>query len=551
MKLRGDKKLLCSKVKLIVVEHRQLCLLQIRLSKRRFSLEKFERHTIPSADDFAAWAKAISAEFVRSSSFFQRGPILLILPHFSPSIRHVEIPAVLPRFQRETIGQAFEIEGALREKDYAWDYYPLDDDGSQFYVFGERRAILRPFLNLFLSTEICPDQAILPVFADFLGLASDGRAGHSLKVDISDDFTTLLFSGGDRVFMRYLDFGWNRLIQSLAREFGETEEEIRLRLEKFLNREAAATRREEIILQRGFRDFCSEIDGQIHRTELHYGTHLSGRRFGQIFWVSSLAHSQRLQDHWQEKYEITGTTFEVGRFLSIPRAMRKKVAPVGSATWLRIFHSVRHFAFVGFALPGPFIGEKLRARILRRQTRKLALESVSLVSLICLLGSFYRLGELKFLRAALDEKQSQSVRLQIRSQEFDRSQREAELMRQNFQLQNRVTERQNFLLRLFATLEWTLGAAGNCWLDRFNFPDGVRPVDASGEVSIGLTGRFFVEDPNNPEAMRLLGRQFESLLDNLSRLGFIRRMEQPSISPIRGNVAQFGLTIVVDAKEIL
>lgn len=551
MKLRDDQKVLCSKVRLIVVESGRLLLLQIRLSKRRFSLEQFEEYGLPDRENFAAWARALSAAFLKASPCFRRGSVFLLLPHFAPLIKHVEIPPVLDRFERETVGQAFEMEASIREKDYAWDCLPIKAGGSEFYVFAEKRAILRPFLNLFLSTDICPNGAILPVFADFLAMANDGKVGHSLKVDISDEFTVLGFSGGDRIFVRYLNFGWNWLLNLLAKNFGETLEEVRRRLEKFLVREENPIKKEETILQNGFRDFCNELQGHIRRTELHYANHLSGKHFTQISWVASMAHCQRLQEFWLQKYGITGSSFEIGRFLAIPRGMRKRTAAVGSATWLRIFHSMKYFAFRGAGSACPFVGEKLRERAIRRQSRRLLLEGVSLFSMAFLLGSFYRLGELKFLRAELAERQSQFARMQIRSQEFNQLQSQMEKIRRNFQLQNRICGRQNAFVKFLASLESALAAATNCWIDRLTFPEDGAVSISDNEISIAIAGRFFVDDPEKPERQMLLLRQFEALVENLHNSGLIRRMEDISIDPLAGHIAKFRLTIVVDAHELL
>lgn len=544
---KRPKKMSRSQVRLLLLERDHLCAFYFSLTGQRLSLKNsFFQSLNDGAADHGWWDELASA-LMKIPATFRRTPLLLIMPNFSPRVRHLTVPAVEPGRVRETIRDALEMAGEIGP-DFAWDSLPAVEksDVLDRYIFAERQENLKPLFDLLLSAEVLPDEALVPHYLDYENALSR-ESKRVLSLALGHDSISLTLSGGDRLYSRQLTYGWSRPLAELEEKFQSPPFKVRENAEKWLAGVAFDDRKEEAAYGRCFSAFFKRISNEISKSEAYYSQQLNGSHFDFIFLTSSLFATDRLEKFLAESSRARVQRFDMSYHLkpAIRASKRSKEPKLSSLTWLRVYQAIEHHKRFSRSHLSPFIPVNLRQQIRRRRKVGLMVGALTLAFFWLGLGSLYRYGQVLILESACQTEERQLAELKVDEEKSRTALREWHSLLDRFAAYDKIQKRQAGWAALFCDLERALKAAGGGWIEEFSLANGdqVRPTRENGQIRIA--GRFYLDPEREEEA----SQKFDRFIGELKSSSLVVDVSDIYLSEREGHTVRFHGTIVVPAKE--
>jgi hypothetical protein len=476
------------------------------------------------------WWTTVSKALAELPNTFRNRPCTLILPHHFPLVKWVTIPPVEPFLERATLADAIELELPIKRDDYAWDY--IGAGGGGYYIFAEKRTQLAPIFDLCAAADFYPDNAILPPMADFsraLRLARE-RDANLLHLCIDGTSTTLILTGGKRPYLRYLNFGWDRLFADLEEGGGEPWQAA---LKNWLAGRPCGEWQDAA--ERRGQEFFSALSQEILRTEMHQIHHLAGKHFLEILFHGS-GDCSTLERLLEGKCRVPVRSFLPEEHCKFSRSLRARARQIGALSWMRLLEAG---IFHGSS-PPPFLPHFIQRRRFISQVHGLVVAATALLWGALTIGIAYHNAEHNLL-----ERQRLEL-VKIRAQACLLSKRNTlamagtERLVQNFSRIEEVRRRQENWLRLFADLSKTLASVEDAWLDDFS-PEMPRvPQLQIGRIAIA--GRLLLGSKNEDDVAK---ERLARLLAGLQKLAWVAAIEDVAILPREGFLQAFRCVLVL------
>jgi hypothetical protein len=462
-------------------------------------------------------------------------PCTLVLPHNLPLVKWVALPAVEPFLLRATLADALGLDQPFPHEDYVWDHIGASGDGH--YVFAEQRVQLAPIFDLLATAGFYPDGAIPPLMADFsraLRVAAT-RTSNLLHLGIGEGSTTLILTGGKRPYLRYVNFGWDRLFADGEGDLGG--ERWARALRSWLAGQKVGDEDLQRAAERRGMEFFTALHEEILRTEMHQIHHLGGKHFPEFFFYGSGDNSLLLQ-LLQEKYRAKGHAFQPEDHCTLARSVRARAGRLDSLIWMRLLEAG---TFQG-SVPCPFLPQFIRRRKLAAQVRGVATAATALLWGMLLVGIAYHGLEGSLLAGQRQELVQAHSRATVLAKRYALVRKEEERLVENFTRIDTVRQRQENWLRLFSDLQTVLARAGDAWLEEFQL-EGDRQ---SPHARIALTGKLLLPRDGDAAAREGLDR----LLAGLQILRWVNAVENVVILPREGFLQAFHCSLVLQNLQL-
>jgi hypothetical protein len=439
---------------------------------------------------------------------------------------------VEPFLLRATLADALGLDQAFPHEDYVWDH--VGADGNGYYVFAEERTQLAPLFNLLAEADFYPDGALPPLMADFsraLQVAAT-RKGNLLHLSISDHSTTLILTGGKRPYLRYLNFGWDRLHAVREGDVATDGAELAKALQNWrAGHKMGESDLQEAAERRGL-EFFAALHEEIMRTEMHQIHHLGGKHFPEFFFYGD-GDNSLLVRLLEERYRAKGHVFLPEEYCVLSRSARTAGNRIGALTWMRLLEAG---TFQG-SIPSPFLPGFIRRRKFVSQLQNVATAVVALLWGALAVGIAYYSAESNLLerqRLALVPVYSRATVLAKR-QELVRKERER--LVENFIRIDAVRQRQENWLRIFADLQTVLASVGDAWLEELHLEENKY----NPSCKIAIAGRLLL--PREADSAAREG--LERLLAGLQGLRWVNTVENMAILPRTGFLQAFRCTLAL------
>ena len=498
--------------------------------------------------DDVRWMDSIADALAKMPSRFRAAPCTVILPHMEPLVKWISVPPVERHFLRNTVADAMEVDLPIREDEFAWEFLLSTEGGGEIggYVFAERRSNIAPLFDLLASEFTYVDGAIVPLMADFSELDRNGKSGKmELQLCIGDTFTTIAFSGGSRPYMRYLSYGWNKLLGVTATESnGLWGSELKNALNSWLLEKKLSVEVEAEVHVR-VEKFLDTIVNEITETELQYVHSFSGKHAATARVFSSLAASARMERMLAERLKTNVLAFDRGAIFQSLSA--SKIANgVDDLTFMRLLWvcglEMRTPSKLAPFVPEFIVGKRLRERILRKAASALAIAIAALaIGMVGLGGKKFIVG--REIRAiTLQRKQEETVYSNLHSVDARLA-----AVKHQFACMEAIRKRQGSWLVIFADLQDAIISTGDAWLTDFRSPGKIGTANALDPITAHISGYMLIKEAGGDTADGVINRM-NQLIKNLRACESIAEVTEIVFPPQTGQLQPFQclLTLKID-----
>jgi hypothetical protein len=511
--------------------------------KRRLTVISIGRHQFVAA--IAEWAggacrirrtfaqplagegiESLAAVIGKLPYAFRCRPCYIILPKIHPLHKCIIHHPVAADLRRIMLTDAVEMDLPIKASAFAWDFLPLHEYATSerflSYVFAERWYQIDPIFDAFLRAKIYPRGALVPLAAEFYS-ALVTSAGNFLQLSIDEATTSLVFTGGERPYVRCLPIGWDRVLQG---EDGEIQWANWVK-NKCTGDEALAEKVD---------GFFRELATEIHTCELYYFHHLQGSpharmainssRTGAEFWI------KLLKKHLTHGAEIIHTNENWECPADGPGDAPDEI------TRMHLFRGAEMIFNGSMDNPSAVVP---RVVAQRKRQAQCFIAKVAACTVACgtlLLGNLYHTLQNHVLRQNLASLRQKMEEERTTAVAIGRLNGEVERYRARLERANRVHACQAAWVALLQGLQDILVTGENGWLDELR----LIPPDAGGPREITIGGHILAAEG---EEVLPKFRQFFEQLQKLSVVGSVGNLV---LAEGRDGAQPFQCTITLNTK---
>jgi hypothetical protein len=422
---------------------------------------------------------------------------------------------------------AIEMDLPIKADAFAWDFFPLHEYATDkrflSYVFAERWYQVNPIFDAFLRAKIFPKGALVPLAAEFSS-ALAARSGNFLQLCIDETATSLIFTGGERPYVRCLPYGWDRVLQ-------DRDDEVQW--DNWIKNKCPEC--ESFAAKAG--NFFHELAKEIHTCELYYFHRLQGRPHRQMTIVSSRAGVEfwirSLKKYLTHEPDIIHTsegwaypTFSHGEALD-------------EITRMHLFRGAEMIFNGSMDNPSAVV-----PRVVAQKRRQFGyfIAKIITCAVACgglLLGSLHHAVQNHVLRQNLTSMRQKTEEERTTAAAIGRLNGEIERYRICLERANKIYACQAAWVALFQGLQDVLVTKGNGWLDELR----LMPVGTGGPREITVSGHILAG-----EAEEILPK-FRQFLEQLQKLPVVGSVGNLVLADgDRGVQQPFQCTITLNAK---
>jgi hypothetical protein len=485
------------------------------------------------------WTDSVAAALAKMPGRFRRAPCTVILPHLEPLAKWISVPPVELHLLRSTVADAMEVDLPIREDEFCWDFLLANSGGGELggYVFAERRSSAAPIFDLMASEFTYPDRAIIPLMADFSELSRWAKSGTmELQLCIGDTFTTIGFSGGSRPYMRYLSYGWDRLLGETATEGnGLWGAELCEAVKKWLLGQEISADGEADVTGR-VEKFLDGLVEEVMKTELQYVHSFGGKHISIARLISAMAQSPRLEKMLSGKLKADVQPFDRS-VLVLPFFSHKFNGKVDDLTAMRLLWACglemrspsRRSPFV----PDSTLWRRGRERFLQRVSTALAAVIVALAIGLVGLNAKRLLVLREIHEIAVQRSQEEVVFARLREIDCKLAATKAQ-----FHCIDSIRRRQGLWLQIFSDLQGAIIATGGAWLTDFRVPGKVGAPTEVDPATAHISGCLLIGEVNDNAAASVIDRM-NGLIQNLRSCDAISEVSDIVFPPQQGQLQPF------------
>jgi hypothetical protein len=409
---------------------------------------------------------------------------------------------VVPDLRRLMLTDALEMDLPIKADAFAWDFFPLHEYATNerflSYIFAERWYQVDPIFDAFLRAKIYPKGALVPLAAEFFS-ALAARAGNFLQLCIDETTTSLVFTGGERPYVRCLPLGWNGVLQGGAAE-SQWNDWVK---NKCTGSDGLVEKVD---------NFFHELAAEIHTCELYYFHHLQGSPYTRMAINSSRPGAEFWVEFLKKHLTHTADVTSAGEHWNWPTS-----GPGEAPDEITRMHLSRgaEMIFNGRMGNPSAIVPKMVAQ--KERQSLCFLVKVAACAAACgslLLGNLYHTAQNHALRQNLANLRQKMEEERGTAVAIGRLNGEAERHRTCLERANGVHARQAAWVALFQGLQDILVAEGNGWLDELR----LIPPGAGGPREITIGGQILA---GGGEEVLPKFRQFFEHLQKLPAVGSV------------------------------
>jgi hypothetical protein len=513
----------------------------VRVVRKSSRIEVRDIYRVPLDPrlDEVRWRDALEEAVAAMPSCFHRFPCTVLLPHLEPLAKWIEMPAVERHLLRETVAEAMEVDLPVQERDFAWEFVGAQEKEGKLggYIFAERRAKLLPIFDLLASECVYPDGALLPLMADFSEMDRKVESGSvELQLCIGENCTSIGFVGGNRPYLRYLSYGWNRLLGGTGPDgLGETGSEFYGSVRSWLlEKKLPAEEKKEVEDRLGA--FLDQLAQEVTQTELQYVHNFAGKHAGTVRLLSAMVRSERLEKMLGER--LKGEVLPLDRsVLSLPVFAKKASECVDDLTWMRLIWACGG-PMHSSADRSPFLPEYVEGKRFRELALRKTVTVLATLAVVLGLGLVWQRFNALFLTYEIKSTAGQRDREKDLYGKLHETDLLLEDLKNCFLSVDMIRQRQEDWLRLFSELETALYNVKDAWLTGFRVVS-VRETIMEREPSVvHISGYLLIRVTHDGTAAGQVDRM-NALVRNLKNCDSVLELSDILFPPQQGQLQPF------------
>jgi hypothetical protein len=504
-----------------------------------FSIKGIYRVPLDPRLDEIHWRESLEKALAAMPSCFRRFPCTVVLPHSEPLLKWIEIPAVERHLLRDTLAEAMEIDLPIQEQDFAWEFLGAQEEEGKLggYVFAERRAKILPIFDLMASECTYPDGALLPLMADFAEMERRAEGGAvELQLCIGENCTSIGFIGGSRPYLRYLSYGWDRLLGGTGPEGkGMGWSTFYDALDGWLlGKRMAEAEQKEVEGRLGA--FLDQLVQEVTQTELQYVHNFAGRHAEAVRLFSAMAHSDRLGKLLGERLKAEVFLWDRS-VLSLPPLSQKAADCVDDLTWMRLLWACGG-PMRSSTERSPFLPEYVREKRLRETVLRKTTAVLATLAVVLGLGAVWQHVNVLLLHDEIKRSTWQRSHERDLYEKLHEADLQLEELKNCFLAVDTIQQRQEDWLRLFSELETALHNVKDAWLNGFRVISTRESVMERDPSVVHISGYLLIRGTHDLSAAGQADRM-NTLVRNLKNCPSVAELSDILFPPQQGQLQPF------------